>query len=69
MSRDNPIEAVEIPPHMIDDDVTLSAAQKKVFGKANRAAARKSSKRAARKSSSKRAAKKAAAETPADGEE
>lgn len=64
MSKANPIEAVEIPPHMVSDDVNLSAAQRKVFGKAKRATAKKSStRRAAKKSAPKRAAKKAAAPT------
>ena len=44
MSKAHPIAATEIPPHMIDDDVRLSAAQKKVFGKANRREAREEAK-------------------------
>lgn len=56
MSKENPIEAVEIPPHMISDDVTLSAAQKKVFGKAKRRAARAEAKAEEKKASRKKAA-------------
>lgn len=53
MSKENPIEAAEIPPHMLEGP--RSAAQEKVFGKAHHA----TPKRAAKKPSAKKASKRA----------
>jgi hypothetical protein len=48
MSKDNPIEAPEIPPHMLEDP--RGRAQKKAFAKAKKAAPAKKTAKTATKS-------------------
>lgn len=58
MSKENPIEAGEIPPHMLEGP--RSAAQEKVFGKAKASSPTRGAKKSSAKKASKRAGKKQA---------